>query len=119
VGYTDLYKFSFSMNMMGNQAYVVRTSGHGNGILRIMAQGAHWSSPYGCWRESYCMLDNSSTLSESNMHNQTSGQQGSWSFSRHSATEVDIVKAAGTYAGGMLTNIIIYSPRVVNVVGVY
>jgi len=119
VGYTDLYKFSFSMNMMGNQAYVIRTSGHGNGILRIMAQGSHWSSPYGLWRESYCMLDNNSTLSESNMHNQTSSQQGSWSFSRHSATEVDIVKAAGTYAGGMLTNIIIYSPRVVNVVGVY
>ena len=119
VGYTDLYKFSFSMNMIGNQAYVVRTSGHGNGILRIMAQGAHWSSPYGIWRESYLMLDNSSTMSESNMHNQTSSQQGSWSFSRHSATEVDIVKAAGTYAGGMLTNIIIYSPRIVNVVGVY
>ncbi len=53
------------------------------------------------------------------MHNQTSSQQGSWSFSRHSATEVDIVKAAGTYVGSMLTNIIIYSPRVVNVVGVY
>jgi len=119
VGYTDLYKFSFSMNMIGNQAYVVRTSGHGNGILRIMAQGSHWSSPYGLWRESYLMLDNSSTMSESNMHNQTSSQQGSWSFSRHSATEVDIVKAAGTYAGGMLTNIIIYSPRIVNVVGVY
>ena len=119
VGYTDLYKFSFSMNMMGNQAYVIRTSGHGNGILRIMAQGSHWSSPYGLWRESYCMLDNNATLSESNMHNQTSSQQGSWSFSRHSASEIDIVKAAGTYAGGMLTNIIIYSPRVVNVVGVY
>jgi len=119
VGYTDLYKFSFSMNMMGNQAYVIRTSGHGNGILRIMAQGSHWSSPYGLWRESYCMLDSSSTISESNMHNQTSSQQGSWSFSRHSASEIDIVKAAGTYAGGMLTNIIIYSPRVVNVVGVY
>jgi hypothetical protein len=119
VGYTDLYKFSFSMNMMGNQAYVIRTSGHGNGILRIMAQGSHWSSPYGLWRESYCMLDSSSTLSESNMHNQTSSQQGAWSFSRHSATEVDIVKSAGTYAGSMLTNIIIYSPRIVNVVGVY
>jgi hypothetical protein len=119
VGYTDLYKFSFSMNMMGNQAYVIRTSGHGNGILRIMAQGSHWSSPYGLWRESYCMLDNNATLSESNMHNQTSSQQGSWSFSRHNATQVDIVKAAGTYGGSMLTNIIIYSPRVVNVVGVY
>ena len=119
VGYTDLYKFSFSMNMVGNQAYVIRTSGHGNGIFRIMAQGSHWSSPYGLWRESYCMLDSSSTISESNMHNQTSSQQGSWSFSRHSATEVDIVKAAGTYVGSMLTNIIIYSPRVVNVVGVY
>ena len=119
VGYTDLYKFSFSMNMFGNQAYVVRTSGHGNGIMRIMAQGSHWSSPYGLWRESYLMLDSSSTMSESNMHNQTSSQQGSWSFSRYSASEVDIVKAAGTYAGTMLINIIIYSPRVVNVVGVY
>ena len=119
VGYTDLYKFSFSMSMMGNQAYVIRTSGHSNGIFKALAFGSHWTMTYGLYRESYISLDSVTNFTEDNLHNRTSSQQGGITFSRHSAGEIDIVKSAGTYAGSMFFNIIMYSPRNINVVGIY
>jgi len=119
VGYDDLYKFSFSMSMMGNQAYVIRTNGHSNGIFKALAFGSHWTMTYALYRESYISLDSVTNFTEDNLHNRTSSQQGGITFSRHSAGEIDIVKSAGTYAGSMFFNIIMYSPRNVNVVGIY
>jgi hypothetical protein len=119
VGHNDLYKFSFSMSMMGNQAYVIRTSGHSNGIFKALAFGSHWTMTYGLYRESYISLDSATSFTEDNLHNRTSTYQGGITFSRHSSTEIDIVKSAGSYAGSMFFNVIMYAPRNVNIVGIY
>jgi len=113
--YDSLHHFRFSMYMVGSTSYVIRMTGFSNGIHKVKCAGSHWSSSYMTYRESYLGMDIYNGLTENNIMNQNSGAQGNWSFSRPANGKLDIVKAVGTYGGGMTSMIEIVGPRTVNI----
>ena len=106
-----------AVSMMGNTAYEIRLQNSGNGISHIRCMGSHWSGGYDTIRESYLAMDAYSSVTIRDQINQTSGAQGSWSFSRPGSGQTGyqshlvINKSAGTYGGSMTGVIIIQSHR--------
>jgi hypothetical protein len=113
--YASMYVSRFAMSMIGNQSYTITFGGFTNGMYHFNCFASHWNGGYGLYRNSYMGMQSSAAFTEFNLHNQSSGNQGTFSFTNPSSAKIAVVKSAGTYVGGMTAIIEIKGPALLNI----